>query len=412
MPAMSWLDVEFVRDLFFKEKYTIDGAVAYLQFHYPEQNGISARNLRRFLKENGISIQQRLSTAELEDNVRVVTDEFAGVLGRKKMQAALRLRGIKAGQDRIRLAQAKVAPAYQERRRQGTERRLNPQSYRALHFGYNLHVDQNETLVQYGIVFVIAVDGKSSFIVHAAIMPRKNNIAIYELMYVPAVSKYGLWDQVIADGGREFYLVHHIQEYLTTLRIKDDGELSDRPPYRQVTSMQNNRVERLWQEVNEMVGYPLKAAYIALGNAGIIDLANDVHKFTCSYIGCILAKFLMQRCMDIWNHHNIPKKGIPADFVDDRRNYAIPDDALPSTDAAVRMYVEVGQLTEETSFGVDPLAGQPEKQLERNNAFWLGMDVMLGGVQSISESVLHEYYGPLQQAFNRFIEMSMEMLTN
>ena len=45
----------------------------------------------------------------------------------------------------------------------GIQNQLNPQVYHAPHFGYNLHFDQNETLVIFGCVFIIAVDGKSSY---------------------------------------------------------------------------------------------------------------------------------------------------------------------------------------------------------------------------------------------------------
>lgn len=85
---------------------------------------------------------------------------------------------------------------------------------------------------------VIGIDGLSNFIVRAAIMPRKNNIVIYEHIFASAVAEFGLWDQLIADSGREFFLSEFIQEYLKTLRIKPDGTLSQRDPYRQLPSPQ------------------------------------------------------------------------------------------------------------------------------------------------------------------------------
>ena len=55
----------------------------------------------------------------------------------------------------------------------------------------------------------MARDGFSGKIVGAAIMPRKNNEAIYKNVY-----EYGLWDQLRVDHGKEFYLSLYIQEKL------------------------------------------------------------------------------------------------------------------------------------------------------------------------------------------------------
>ena len=60
----------------------------------------------------------------------------------------------------------------------------------------------------------MARDGFSGMIVAASTMPIKNNLVIYEEIYQNFCINYGLWDQVRVDGGKEFVLVCHIQDFL------------------------------------------------------------------------------------------------------------------------------------------------------------------------------------------------------
>ena len=60
---------------------------------------------------------------------------------------------------------------------------MNPVPYYAEAFGHKLHMDQNEKLVMFGTVHVIAVDGYSDKIMGYYSMPIKNNIAIYREVF-------------------------------------------------------------------------------------------------------------------------------------------------------------------------------------------------------------------------------------
>ena len=90
---------------------------------------------------------------------------------------------MRIGQNRIGKAFATVAPNYRQRRRNGTATLVNPIPYRADYFGHKLHIDQNDKLVMYGVVHVVAIDGHSRFIVAGTTMPTKNNVKIYKNIY-------------------------------------------------------------------------------------------------------------------------------------------------------------------------------------------------------------------------------------
>ncbi|KAF7641527.1 hypothetical protein LDENG_00278490 [Lucifuga dentata] len=59
---------------------------------------------------------------------------------------------------------------------------LNPIPYNAAYMGHKIHIDQNEKLVLFEVMHILAIDGYSSKVVSHATMPVKNNI-IYEDVY-------------------------------------------------------------------------------------------------------------------------------------------------------------------------------------------------------------------------------------
>jgi hypothetical protein len=120
-------------------------------------------------------------------------------------------------------------------------------------------------------------------------MPAKNNITIYEQIFRPAIAGFGLWDQVVVDCGTEFFLSLFIQEHLQLYRVSEEGASSTRLPFRQIKSTANNRIERIWVEVNKRVLYPFKYAVRFLEDLSLFDMNNHVHAFVVSYL---LRKFV------------------------------------------------------------------------------------------------------------------------
>lgn len=110
-------------------------------------------------------------------------------------------------------------PAAHSRRNQTAGRPTNPIPYQANFYGQKLHVDQNEKLVMYGVVHVIAVDGFSRKIVGFSTMPRKNAITIYGTIMRPLLLSEGIWDQLRSDHGTEFTLASTVQEHLAHIRV-------------------------------------------------------------------------------------------------------------------------------------------------------------------------------------------------
>ena len=97
------------------------------------------------------------------------------------MKGVLESKGLKVAESRVAQALQRVDPIHYEGRCSDTIDRLNPV---ALYFGRKLHIDQNEKLIMFGVTHVIARDGYSGKIVGFMTMPIKNNLAIYESVFM------------------------------------------------------------------------------------------------------------------------------------------------------------------------------------------------------------------------------------
>ena len=117
----------------------------HLQGRFPGVAGLSIRSVRRFCSSCGIHYRSTLGEGELDELVRSRVGSVGHSYGRRSLQGLLRAEGI------------------------------NPILYRAEFFGEKI---QNEKIVMYGVVHVVAVDGYSRKIVGFCTMSRKNPITI------------------------------------------------------------------------------------------------------------------------------------------------------------------------------------------------------------------------------------------
>ena len=336
------------------------------QQRYPGIHGLSARSVRRYCDVQDI---HRVSDDELTDLVERCIARYGHTYGRRLMQGSIRsMLGATEGavsQRRISAVMRNIAPRALNARTRDLLIRTNPLPYYAPYFGYKAHLDQNEkNAQQFGLTHVCLIDGCSRFIAGYISIPVKNPILIYEFLFLPAVRKYGLWEQIRTDHGREFYLLHFVQHVLGPFRRE-----TSRVPSRMTKSTDNYVAERVWPEINSRINYPLKRALIYVVENFDYDLEDPVVSYSLSWISLYVSADAIEHFINSWNYHRVPGPSgcIPIENMrETSRNVFLPPGALPSTVEAVRMYeARGGTLTRDAQFGIDPLSFNAELYNER-----------------------------------------------
>ena len=278
---------------------------------------------------------------------------------------------------------------------------MNPVPYRARFYGEKIHLDQNEKLVMYGIVHVVAVDGYSRKVVGFSTMPRKNPITIYNTIFRPLLVSDGIWDQVRTDQGTEFTLVATMQRYLASQRMHQE-----RDPVLQTTSRQNHRAERIWPEVNARINYPLKAVLVLMEDEEVISMRNEVHKFCVSWVTIQVVAPAVTTFVRAWNSHRLPGRngGIPNELaVCIRQISPLLPQFVPSVSEAVALHEEAGgRLVRESTYGRDPIEHYAQLRHLRERDFF----AVYPSMEVIFSDVLHNHGAMLRQAILMFISLS------
>ena len=150
-------------------------------------------------------------------------------------------------------------------------------------------------------------DCYSRKIVGFCTMPRKNPITILGTIFRPLLLSHGIWNQLRSDHGTEFALVSTVQQYLAHLALTNSSFLCCRRQDRQ------HRAEILWPEVNSRVNYPIKAVLVRMEAEELIDMRNDLHKFSVSWVTIHVVASPVVAFINAWNSHTIPGRsgGIP-----------------------------------------------------------------------------------------------------
>ncbi|KAK3724997.1 hypothetical protein QZH41_017473, partial [Actinostola sp. cb2023] len=226
---------DYIRNLVEKEGKSAKDVSVILQSRYPNARGFSSRTIQRFCNERGIKSTAKISDDTLDTVVEHAVSQVGPVFGRKMIKGLLDSTSGKsvASEGRVGASLARVSPCYSVQRKYDTARLRNPLPYYAGYYGHKLHMDQNEKLVMFGVVYVCCIDGFSRYVPAFAVMPVKNNPVIYEEVYRKVVTSEGLFDQIRVDHGKEFYLSLFIQEQLAPHRSNPALD-----PHRQTQSKQ------------------------------------------------------------------------------------------------------------------------------------------------------------------------------
>lgn len=136
------------------------------------------------------------------------------------------------------------------------------------------HMDTNHKLIAYRLIFHGCVDGFSRLIIYLDC--RKDNKAQTALeLFKKSVQEFGLPSRVRGDMGMENYSV---AQYM--LQKKDIG----RGSFITGRSVHNQRIERLWSELNRLVCRRFKNLFIDMENQDILNERSEVDIYALAYV--------------------------------------------------------------------------------------------------------------------------------
>ena len=173
----------------------------------------------------------------------------------------------------------------------------------------------------------------------------------------------------------------------------------------QTSSTHNHIIERIWVELNKRVTYPVKRVVVSLDNRRVIDMDCPITKFSLSNVLMRVCEIGMNRMVQAWNNHFIPRRGIPKRLRLERSGTSrIHPSEVPSASTAVSTYAsQGGRVTNPFSIGFDPLHNDTSLMQQREDQ-WISSCGM--SVEDLFSNLISGNSLPLENAITAFIRIT------
>ena len=254
---------------------------------------VSRSTLYRRLEEKGIdpsSSYGSISNSQLDQEVWDIKQHHPNN-GEVLIAANLLSQGIRVQRSRLRASIHMVdLTGVETRRRFTVQRRV----YSVPHPNYIWHIDGTHKLIRWRLVIHGAIDGFSRSVVYLK-CSNNNRAATAFTSFQQVVQTFGVPLRIRSDHGGE------------NIDIWDYMLHQHNNPFSVITgsSTHNERVERLWHDVNRCVTTPFANTFYELEALGLLDQLNEddvfcLHNIFLPRINQCLADF-----QESWNHHTI-----------------------------------------------------------------------------------------------------------
>lgn len=258
--------------------------------------GISERTLFRRREEFGLpETFSNITDAELQGNIESILQQtpFAG---ETYIRGSLVARKIFVQRYRVRESLRLLDPVGRAVRKRVTIQR---RSYNVAAPNHLWHMDSNHKLIRWKFVIHGCIDGNSRAIIYLRCCT--NNLASSALQFfMEGTERFGVPLRVRADRGVENV---EVAKFMVTTRGTGRGSFITG------NSVHNQRIERLWREVNRVLGALYKDLFIVMENSGILDLDNEVHLLALEIVYLPRINASLQEFEQQWNHHGIRTAG-------------------------------------------------------------------------------------------------------
>ncbi|CAG8578640.1 2723_t:CDS:1 [Paraglomus occultum] len=256
--------------------------------------GISDRTLRRRRNELNIPddfTYSNVTDAELDNIVRQIKGEnpFAGQI---LVMGGLRSRGLRVHRQRVRESLHRVDPFGTAMRLQNLipRRRYSVAGPNAL-----WHIDGNHKLIKWKFVIHGGIDGYSRCVVYLKCNPNNRATTVLNC-FREACATWGVPSRTRSDHGMENI---QVADFMINYRGTDRGS------HLCGTSVHNQRIERLWGDLNRTLIKFFRLIFIHLEEEYNFDIDDVIQLYCLHYVYMERINRALNMFTENWNNHSI-----------------------------------------------------------------------------------------------------------
>ncbi|XP_026113394.1 uncharacterized protein LOC113091927 [Carassius auratus] len=232
-----------------------------------------------------------ISNDDLDRHITEVLQQTPGS-GETYITGSLRGRGIRVPRWRVRERLRIIDPVGRVLRgRRAIQRRV----YNVSVPNQLWHIDTNHKLNPWGFVFHGGVDGYSRCITYLRCC-TDNRASTALQLFQNAVDLFGLPQHVRGDAG---------SENIDVARFMIENRGANRGSFMVGCSVHNQRIERLWAELNRVVSAYFKDLFLFMENVGILDSNNPLHITALHHVYLPRINRSVDEFISQWNHHSL-----------------------------------------------------------------------------------------------------------
>ncbi|XP_069131834.1 uncharacterized protein [Argopecten irradians] len=246
------------------------------------------------LKSENLSVRSVKYTAISDSDLDAAVEDLHQThpnAGNEMMSGYLRSQGLQLQRHRVRSTLNRIDP---EAAAQRWSRAIVRRVYKVPVPNSLWHIDGHMRLIRWGIVTHGCIDGFSRLITFLECGADNLSKTVLNL-FIGAVMRYGLPARVRSDHGGENI---QVALFMNLVQNSTTSHLTGR-------SVHNQRIERLWRDVQEQVGNVFYQKFYMMEDSGILDINNDSHICALQMVYIPEVNKKLHSFMKGWNNHRI-----------------------------------------------------------------------------------------------------------